>query len=318
MKNALLCIFCLGLWINVDAQFAGPVGTLATTAIKADSNIFVSWAKSCQLQRGWMDITDKSKGKASVGFDYNAKGKSEGFIVSLGDSGIATLTFEKPIYNGPSWDFAVFENSFSNNFLELAFVEVSSDGQRYVRFPATSNYPDSVQIGPFDEVSKAELINNLAGKYKGGYGTPFDLEELKDSAGIDISRITHVRIIDCVGSIAKPYASYDINGNAINDPFPTPFTSSGFDLDAVGVIHTTANTKRLSKKIHVWPNPVSSIIFFPEEVESLEVYSYSGQLISKLQYASDILNIQDFKEGFYTFKALKNGHLLNGTFTVSR
>ena len=34
------------------------------------------------------------------------------------------------------------------------------------------------------------------------------------------------------------YASYDSQGNIINDPFPTPFETGGFDLDAIGVIHS--------------------------------------------------------------------------------
>jgi len=54
----------------------------------------------------------------------------DGYIVSLGDSGVADVTFAGAIYNGPGADFAVFENGFLNAtndslaFLELAFVEV--------------------------------------------------------------------------------------------------------------------------------------------------------------------------------------------------
>jgi hypothetical protein len=33
------------------------------------------------------------------------------------------------------------------------------------------------------------------------------------------------------------YASCDSQGHQINDPWPTPFPTGGFDLDAVGVIH---------------------------------------------------------------------------------
>jgi hypothetical protein len=46
-----------------------------------------------------------------------------------------------------------------------------------------------------------------------------------------------VRIIDVVGSIDPAFGTRDSLGNLINEPFPTPFSSSGFDLDAVGVIH---------------------------------------------------------------------------------
>ena len=33
------------------------------------------------------------------------------------------------------------------------------------------------------------------------------------------------------------YASSDVNSHQINDPWPTPFDTGGFDLDAVGVIN---------------------------------------------------------------------------------
>ena len=55
---------------------------------------------------------------------------------------------------------------------------------------------------------------------------------------LDINNITHVKIIDVIGSINQSYASYDSQGNIINDPFPTPYETGGFDLDAIGVIHS--------------------------------------------------------------------------------
>ena len=80
-------------------------------------------------------------------------------------------------------------------------------------------------------------LTAIAGKFELNYGVPFDLEELADSSNIDIDEITHIRVIDVVGSINTEYASYDALGNIINDPWPTNFPSSGFDLDAVAVIH---------------------------------------------------------------------------------
>jgi hypothetical protein len=45
-------------------------------------------------------------------------------------------------------------------------------------------------------------IHNLAGKHLKGYGTQFDLEELKDvSAVLDVNSVTHIRIIDVVGFV---------------------------------------------------------------------------------------------------------------------
>ena len=59
----------------------------------------------------------------------------DGRVVSLGDGGVAILTFDTPLSDGPGPDFAVFENAFLETFLELAFVEVSSDDVNYFRFP---------------------------------------------------------------------------------------------------------------------------------------------------------------------------------------
>ena len=69
------------------------------------------------------------------------------------------------------------------------------------------------------------------------YGTPFDLQELADTPGLDVNNITYVRIIDVVGSLDSQYASHDLKGHRVNDPWPTPFASCGFDLDAVGAIN---------------------------------------------------------------------------------
>jgi hypothetical protein len=163
-----------------------------------------------------------------------ALGKSG--VVSLGDGGIATLTFSAAIFNGEGFDFAIFENSFSDDFLELAHVEVSSDGINFFRFPSVSLSPSDVQVESFGLLD-ATQIYNLAGKYRLFYGTPFDLQDLANELGLDINSMTHVRIIDVVGSILPEFATYDSQGNIINDPWPTPFPTSGFDLDAVGVIH---------------------------------------------------------------------------------
>lgn len=63
------------------------------------------------------------------------------------------------------------------------------------------------------------------------------MAELSGNQGLDISRITHLRIVDVVGAVSGGTASLDSLGNVINDPWPTNFQTSGFDLDAVGVLH---------------------------------------------------------------------------------
>lgn len=224
-----------------------------TNGVAADSSIIRGWALSCRVQRGYINIADTtarythggvSSNRAFFGADSMATGPADGTMscVSLGDGGTAVLQFSKAIGNGEGPDFAVFENAYEappgsgTYFIELAFVEVSSDGHHYVRFPALSLGPGTAQVGSFAPMDP-ETVSNLAGKHPAGIGTAFDLEELKDSAGIDINHISHVRIVDAVGCIDPAYATYDSQGNKVNDPWPTPFHTGGFDLDALGVIH---------------------------------------------------------------------------------
>jgi hypothetical protein len=219
--------------------FDGAAGTLGSRAIPFDSTEIVGWATGySNLIRGPARIDNPSLGFATFGEGSNAlgpAGTSVFEVVSLGDGGSITLTFQAPITNGAGWDFAVFENSFNDTFLELAFVEVSSNGFDFFRFPAISLTPTDKQVDGFGSVDPTN-IHNLAGKYRVGFGTPFNLEDLAGvSPLLDISSVTHVRIVDVVGVINSPFTTFDSLGNPINDPWATPFNSSGFDLDAVGV-----------------------------------------------------------------------------------
>jgi hypothetical protein len=176
-------------------------------------------------------------------------------------------------------------------FLELAFVEVSSDGQRFVRFPATSLTQDSTQIDGFGAVD-ATKIHNLAGKYITSFGTPFDLEDLRDSLAVDIQRVTHIRLVDVVGAIQEQYASLDHLGNRINDPWPTPFASSGFDLDAVGVIHQadiSSADYQILPGLQLYPNPATeatALVWNAHQTETIDykVFSAAGALLASGQW----------------------------------
>ena len=181
-------------------QFAPAAGNTGTTAIHMDSSIFVNWAVSCSIVVGQEDISNPQSVLASSGDSTMAIGAPGNGVVSLGDGGYAVLTFERPIKNGNGWDFAIFENSFSNTFLELGLVEVSSDGLNYFQFESTSFTQDTLQIDAFGTINP-EMINNLAGKYRATFGTPFDLEELAFEQGLDVNNITHIKIIDVIGSI---------------------------------------------------------------------------------------------------------------------
>ncbi|MDR1191141.1 MAG: hypothetical protein LBK60_05665 [Verrucomicrobiales bacterium] len=121
--------------------------------------------------------------------------------------GYITLTFDQVIANGTGADFAVFENGFVSNynipetggtagqgFCELGYVEVSTDGITFARFPSiVLNTAESMNIkfddnGDPSNIMYATLevsnIYNIAGKHCNGngpsWGTPFDLDTLTD------------------------------------------------------------------------------------------------------------------------------------------
>ena len=140
--------------------------------------------------------------------------------VALGQGGTITLTFPQPITNGPGPDFAVFGNGFtvssSASWIKPAFVEVSSDGVNFFPFPAVSLTSTATQVSSFGELDPTDL-HDLAGKDPVGYGTPFDLSELVGvSPLLNVNDVTAVRIVNCVGDIDPPYATYDSQGNIVN------------------------------------------------------------------------------------------------------
>ena len=289
----------------MKAQYAPAVGQVGSTAIYKDSSIILNWATACSIERGWVNIADTSLGKASDGITDNSFEKADNSTISLGDGGVATLSFIYPIVDGPSWDFVVFENSFNDFFLELAFVEVSSDGENFFRFPAHSLTQVDTQVTTFGTLNTTE-INNLAGKYRGGYGTPFDLSELPSYSALNVQHITHIRIVDVVGSIDTAYGTTDIEGNMINDPFPTPFASSGFDLDAVGVIHQVVGVEEINnaKKIEfeISPNPVvNTVNISTQQSGELEIFSQLGNIVYKgyVEKGNNKIDVSSLGKGVY-------------------
>lgn len=296
-----------------QGPFCGAVGTAGCNAIAQDSNIIVNWATGCTVVRGPVDIVNPDGPRVHYGTDNAGVGPA-GVIttdaVSLGDGGTATLTFAHPIRNGAGPDFAVFENPFNDYFLELAFVEVSTDGERFVRFPATSLTQTDSQVVSYVEPSD---IHNLAGKYRVGYGTPFDLAELADSAGIDIDSIVFVRLVDVVGCIDPQYATYDAYGHIVNDPYPTNDTqwgSGGFDITGVAVIHENnpSGVEQASSVISgVWPLPATDRIYVAcHKVQiDIQIFDINGRLMQSgaLHQGNNAIDISAFPAGIYLLRA---------------
>ncbi len=248
-RIATRAIAFLGLfWVSTASVVAGPFspagGQPGSIAVLHTDSIISSWASSVvDFAPGPIELGDPSAPPVSFGAPGAALGMAEGngtAVVSLGDGGSITLGFASGIRDRDGYDFAVFENGFSfgsDSFLELGFVEVSSNGSDFFRFDATSLTQTATQVGAFNPLDSTDL-NNLAGSFTAGFGTPFDLAELAGvSPLLDVEAVRFVRIVDVVGSIDPTLGSFDAQGNLINDPFATPFASGGFDLDGIGVIN---------------------------------------------------------------------------------
>lgn len=231
-------------WIGPDGDgFVGGSNLL--------NPLFVAWAS------GYVDYIPSPGVQAGFQTPSKALGPATGDnldTVSLGDltasqisagtpPGRITLTFGVTITDGIGADFAVFENGFVNElngrmFVDLAYVDVSTDGIVFARFPSDST--TAAAINPFGTVDPTDVYN-LAGKHFNAFGeswgTPFDLAQLATapevtSGAVDLAAIHFIRIVDIPGSGAYLDASSD----PIYDPWPT-VASGGFDLEAVGVIH---------------------------------------------------------------------------------
>lgn len=177
-------------------------------------------------------------------FDVVSLGDQSATSILLGNSpGTITLAFAKPIRDLSGADFVIFENGHITEtneggagiggiFAELAYVEVSADGENFTRLPATSlNAALAVLPGFGTRFASIDATNvfNLAGKHVNAFGqswgTPFDL------AASGLAQITHIRLVDVPGSGAYK----DSAERPIYDAWKT-ISSGGFDLEAIGAI----------------------------------------------------------------------------------
>jgi len=266
-----VALIASSVFFSIGPAKAGPFSPAAdqpgSTGISGTSTFIQEWANSVvTFAPGPVNITNPTGAKASFGTPSNALGPSDSTqtnpnnVVSLGDGGSITLSFAQPITNGPGADFAVYENGFPESgvpnayFLELATVAVSSNGVNFFTFPSVSLTQTTTQVGGFGTLDPTNLYN-LAGSEIVGYGTPFNLDDLAGvSPLLNINDITQVRVTDVIGNInttlgpgtyttddaSNPIfnGAYGTTNHLINDPYPTPFNSGGFDLDAIGVLNT--------------------------------------------------------------------------------
>lgn len=181
---------------------------------------------------------------------------------SLGVGGSITIELGGGTFDQPGTDFIVFENPFTligtlnKNWIEAMFVEVSSDAISWARFENHYLGPPGPHLNGIgqDDVVPSTWFRGLAGVtpvyadpvsgadpfhvVEAG-GDPFDLDELADhpavlSGAVDISNISHVRLIDVHGGVALDNLGtpiWDCGGSG----------SANADLDALVSLNTAAS-----------------------------------------------------------------------------
>ena len=251
---------CLGL-----PAVAGPYNDVG---IPADSPELRTWASEVVDYSPAPNVTDIAGGiNGQSARALGPAGDSFDNTVSLGDlsaqeiadsvpPGSITLRFNNTFHNSDGWDFAVFENAFGffppdddKVFAELAYVEVSSDGATFARFPSVSLTTEQTLFlpdfgdGPLRDFAGIDPsdVYNLAGKHGSLIGTEFDLDDLAATAevlagDVDPDAINYVRLIDIPGN----GMFLDSDGREILDAWDSTSTdeifggTGGLDLDAVG------------------------------------------------------------------------------------
>lgn len=247
-----LSAFVAGLGLFSSASFAGIYSAPSNdptnaydAPIASGSDVFVGWADTIVPEL----TAFSARGSSSISeTGFNSLGDLTSDEIAAGAApGYLTVQFPGVIENGGGADFAVFENGFvfpsaPYLFAELAYVEVSSNGVDFARFPSIST--NTTFNGGSQSFAGFDMTNvyNLAGKHASGWGTPFDLDDLLSDplvtgGSVDLSAIAYVRLVDIPGS----GDFVDSQGNPILDAWLTQ-GSGGFDFRlpeglGVGAIH---------------------------------------------------------------------------------
>jgi hypothetical protein len=251
MKRVLLLVTLVAcsqtMKVVRAGMYSGPTQTVhpIDPAIPSASPLFKEWANAIDPTRTHF----APRGSTMISTTgFNSLGDLDATQIANGDlPGFLTVTFPQPIRNGAGADFAVFENGFAFGspnglFADLAYIEVSTDGTDFARFPSIStNTAPVTGSGAFAGFDMS-IVYNLAGKHAEGFGTPFNLDDLNSDplvAGgqVNLNNIQFVKIVDIPGNGSFS----DSQGHPILDNWLTT-GSGGFDFrlpagKGVGVVN---------------------------------------------------------------------------------
>lgn len=203
-------------------------------------------------------------------------------VLTLGEGGSIVLGFGGLIIDGPGADFSVFENGFAltgstSVFAEILFVEVSSNGTDFVRFPSSYVGAGSA-MGSFQGLAGglpvlSNVLTNSISPFDPALsgGEAFDLADLQDTAEVqqglvDLQGIQFVRLVDALATDT--------------DSLGTPLEAfGGSDVDAVAVIHGGATDLSSQPVCDLSQDPLGRLVlrlgdpqgFFDLDLTSLRV-----------------------------------------------
>ncbi len=136
---------------SVRTSFAPAAGQPGSTAVSKDDTRIQAWAtKVLAITYGENVTSEWETPQNALGPASDSTTK----VVSLGEGGVITLGFDAILTDGPGYDLAVYENGFADDYLELAFVEVSSNGTNFIRFDTASLVDEPV--GPYGTLDPDE------------------------------------------------------------------------------------------------------------------------------------------------------------------
>ncbi|MCB9832938.1 MAG: hypothetical protein H6807_10710 [Planctomycetes bacterium] len=217
-------------------------------------------------------------------------------VLTLGEGGSVTLGFGSPIRDGQGVDFTVFENGFEYPsqwvFSEVAYVEVSTNGLDFVRFPSRYLGPATSlpAFGTLPMGSYAGLAGSLPvlANVVTGIGLPlnpvfsggdaFDLEDLAFeplvlSGQVDLQNVNFVRLVDVVAGLDQ-----DSGGTVIEDSH-NGSGADGADFDAVAVLNSAANAAPGQPRVSFTVDALGYLILRfedPNGIGDLDPLSFMG------------------------------------------
>jgi hypothetical protein len=250
------------VWKFAAATFAGAGAVFAGARARADQ--FYATGVVSQHVGSPNQPAFSQQSKALGGPRGGGLSQQSLDVLNLGVGGDLTLGFDngpvvRTITNQPGADFIIFENAFyaggnaNTSMAELIFVEVSSDGTNFARFPVESATANPV--GPFGTIDPAN-VSGFGGVHPvfanvdtnatdpfdpaAAGGDAFDLSALSTNplvtgGLVNLNAVRYVRLVDVLGDgsltdrLGRPI--YDATDNTEETG------NGGADVDSVAVLH---------------------------------------------------------------------------------